>query len=439
MADDLDIRSGGAIAVDTEALRAVGVRLRAIGGRLQDAAQRVRRAQYLLVQNLSQPLLAQVMGMSGSAASLDQEAAECEDDAVGTCLMADAFELVDLQARQEMLAVRDPLAAQALQARIDALVDSDPRLEGMSAALLEEWEDGRFEGLGQQYWDMALSPVGGLLGLFGAGMLGLGITTVAKDLAGVRAGVIPPGTVLAGPKPPVSVAEVARTSPASRPHGLKGLITRIPSGSNAQVRVETYVYENGSREHFVYLDGTQSPLPGDDPWDMGSNWDGYSRENFASLEATKEALALAGVSGDEPLTVVTYSQGGLIGSYLAMDETYNVTSLVTAGSPVTPILGDDQVLVQLAHTDDPVAALAGGGSAGTSGSPDGFIATREAGEGGLFSQDSPLGPHQQDRYAETAAQADASGDVRVEGFTNGLQRLDAAVEVQSVDYEATRP
>lgn len=433
MADELEIRSGGVVAVDTGALNDLAERLSAIALRVEDAASQVRRAECLLLGALPNQAMSAVAVPSGSADALEIVASACVEDAAATRLMADTFALVDLQARMEAVAVSDPQSAARLQTRIDALLESDPRLAREATILIQEWKRDRFRGLASQDWDLIAAPLTG-----GSVSLGLAMRRIAAGLAANGAGIIPQGATLRGPTPPVTVQEVARTAPANAPQSTEDLLRRIPGESDAQVRVETYTYPDGSREHIVYLDGTQAMLPGDDPWDMGSNWDGYNGADFASLEAARQALSLAGVKEGEAVTAVGYSQGAMIASYLAMDDSMNVKSVVLVGSPTMPMLRDDQTLVQFSHTADPVASLAGGGSPGTNGAPGSFVVTREgtSGSGGFTS---PGAAHQRQEYLETAARADASNDRRVAAYRDSIRRLGDATTVTAIDYRASRP
>lgn len=434
MGDDLDIGAGGVVAVDTETLRQVATRLDGIGRRLDEASSQVNRAHRVLVGNLSRPGAAPIGALTTASASLDEQAQLCRDEATATRLMADAYELADLRSRQEMLGDTDPQAALGMQDRIDALLASDPRLAAMADDMIQDWEGSRFEGLRSQYWDFFLSRVAP-----GGSAIGLMMTVGASLLAGAAAGVIPRGTALRGPIPPVVVKETARTTPVGAPKNTAEMLKRIPNGTGAQVRVETYRFADGTRQHKVYIDGTQSFISRDDPWDMGSNWDGYDRQNFASLEATKQALELAGVRPGEQLDIVGYSQGGLIGTYLAIDDTYDVREVVLAGSPTVPELREDQTLVQLAHTADPVASLAGGGWPGGTGSEDSLVARREGDSGSFINEDAPIVPHLMESYLQTAEMLDASEDPRALAVQERQAHFDEAVEVTSVDFTATRP
>jgi hypothetical protein len=120
-----------------------------------------------------------------------------------------------------------------------------------------------------------------------------------------------------------------------------------------------------------------------------------------------------------------------------MDDVYDVGVEITAGSPVEPTLDDDQTLVQLRHTDDVVSSLAGGGSAGGTGSPDSFTAER-VGDPGLGLQDLLLEPHRIETYVETAEMVEESGDPRVDGLDELWDDLGQATSVTATDYHAER-
>lgn len=436
MAGELDITSGGAIAVDSEALREVGRRLGALGRQLADAGEQVRRAYHALVQAPSLQPHVDLPGMWHCADQLERLAAETADDAAGTTLMADVFEYVELRAEQQALAIGMPEEAAALQMRIDTLAESDPRVQDMAAMLVAGWAEARFAGMDDQFLDDILGQPAGV----GADPVAHTLVSAGGVATFFGLGVIPYGTTLAGPAAPVKIAPVRTASAAAPPKSLEESLRRIPYGATGQVRVEKYTMVDGSRRFVTYIDGTRTlvPLTTDEPWDMGSNWDLYMhREQAASHHATVLALEAAGARPGDVVDLVSYSQGAAIGSHLAMDSPYEVRVNITAGSPVEPSLTDDQVLVQLRHTDDPVGGgLTGGGSYGGTGAPGSFTAWREAG-GGPF--DHPFVPHHYDEYLETARQVDASADPRVRQLDEYFDELGQAVDIQVMDFAAERP
>ncbi len=423
MSGDLDIHHGGAIAVDTAALRDVGTRLAAVGVRFDDARAAIARAHGAVTAD---PGLASVDAVAlatsgGSAVALGDE---CADAAAGTLLMADAFELVELRAQARAMGLADTVAAAALQRRIDRLTASDERIATMADQLVAGWKEGRFEGLGDQY------DLGGLVApLFWGG-----------PLAGIMLGLgtVRPEMTLRGVADPVTVTPVRTSTPTGPPASLADAFRRFPTAPGAQVRVEQYVMADGTTRYMAYVKGSQSvAFGGAEPWDMRSNTQLYTGEKSASYQATLDALEAAGAQPGDRVDVVAHSQGGVIAAHLAMESQYDVQVQMTAGSPVEPTLDDDQLLIQLRHTDDVVSSLAAGGSPDGTGSPDSFTAEREA-DPAAGLQDLLLAPHQLDAYVETAEQVDASGDPRVAVLDELWSDLDGAVEVTSTEYHAER-
>jgi len=436
MSSDITISSGGAISVDSEAFREIGLRMATVVSRLSQAAEKVGRAQLLLAQTEQTSVRVDLAAIRASAGRLERMATDEERHVTGIRLMADVFELVELRTEQDALRIRDPhqAAAMSLQERIDALIASDPRVEPMAAQLVAAWEKGRLEGLGGQPLDRALVAAGitsGLLPMLQGVILGLS----PKSPSG--RGALSPGARLSGPPPPVAVEQTSRTVVADTPRTLTQTLQRIPKGE-AQIRVEKMTYRDGTESYMTYIDGTRPALPGtDEAWDMGSNWDMYMEgERSASSEATRRALELAGAKPGDRVDFVAYSQGGMIGDYAAMEGYYDTKLVVSVGSPTQPVLNSDQMLVELRHTDDPVGSgLSGGGVAGGTGSPDSFSITREAADGLL---ETSLDAHFLDKYIETSQLAEASGDPRVKVFDEKLSLLDEAVKVERMEFVATR-
>lgn len=423
MSGGLDIHHGGAIAVDTAALRDVGTRLAAVGVRFDDARAAIARAHGAVTAD---PRLASVDAVAlatsgGCAVALGDE---CADAAAGTLLMADAFELVELRAQAQAMGLADTVAAAALQRRIDRLTASDERIATMADQLVAGWKEGRFEGLGDQY------DLGGLVApLFWGGPL-------AGNMLGL--GTVRPEMTLRGVADPVTVTPVRTSTPTGPPASLADAFRRFPTAPGAQVRVEQYVMADGTTRYMAYVKGSQSvAFGGAEPWDMRSNTQLYTGGKSASYQATLDALEAAGAQPGDRVDVVAHSQGGVIAAHLAMESQYDVQVQMTAGSPVEPTLDDDKLLIQLRHSDDVVSSLAAGGSPDGTGSPDSFTAEREA-DPAAGLQDLLLAPHQLDAYVETAEQVDASGDPRVAALDELWSELDGAVEVTSTEYRAER-
>lgn len=432
MSDDLDVRYGGAISVDTEALRAVGSSLASVAASVREAWGAASRAHVLLMGSAACREWSGFDAMGRSGGRLREIHLVLEDAASSTLLMADAYEVVESRAQADALAAGDLAAANDLRARADAIASADPRVSALADQLLAQWRDHRFDGLGDQF-DLG-HPFGPSFGgVFGPLFLGVGIVAAIA-----RTGVIPAGVVLRGTADPVTVSPGRSGTPKAPPASLPEALKRFPTGDGAQVKVERYAMPDGSNRFVVYAKGTQSALyGGKEPWDMKSNKELYSGERSASYQATIDALQQAGAQSGDRVDVVAHSQAGMIASFLAMQSEFDVGVQITAGSPVEPTLDDDQLLIQLRHTDDLVSSLAGGGSPGGTGSPDSFTAER-VGDPVAGLQDLVLHTHMLDSYIETAEMLEESGDPRLDALDGLWDELSAAESIDSTEYRAER-
>lgn len=442
MSGELEITSGGAISVDPEQMRAVAERMSTVAARLSDAGESVRRAHQALASTWSGPAHVDLSALWAGGQALVDEGDALASQAVGTGRMADAFELADLRSRQQMLAVEHPAEADRLQERIDELVASYPDLDAMAVSIAAGWEKRSQEGMFERPLDefalgaMQQSAVAslGLLALVPLRLLTLRLGDVTD-----AAGSIPPGRRVAGGAPPVAVAQVSRSSVDGPATTLTQLVHRLPGGE-AQVAVDKRTHRDGSVSYVVYVDGTRSLRPtGEEPWDMGSNWDLYAAgEQSAAYAATLEALRLAGAEPGARVDVVGYSQGAAIAGAIAMSGVYETSRVMVVGSPTVPALDADQTLIRAFHTDDPVGAgLSGGGPVGATGSAESVTISREyATHGELTSVQS----HFREAYDQTLDLADKSGDTRITALHESLEaEADDIVSVERSEYRATRP
>ncbi|QNA93925.1 MULTISPECIES: hypothetical protein [unclassified Microbacterium] len=147
----LEIDHGGAIAVDTGQLRDVGARMRAVTAQYEEARDAVGRAlRAAAAQQTACPHL-DASALQRSDEHLEALRTELDSACTGVMLMADAFEVVELRARAEALALTDAAAADAASARADRLVAADGRVADMADYLVAGWEERRFDGLGEQF------------------------------------------------------------------------------------------------------------------------------------------------------------------------------------------------------------------------------------------------------------------------------------------------
>jgi hypothetical protein len=434
MGDGVSITSGGAIEVDSAAFREVGQRLALLAGEVGGSADVVRDAAHMLSATRGSSLPVQPADLHAHAARLQRLADRAAETAVSTQLMADVFELAELRARQQALAVNHPDQALALQERVDVLLSSDPRLSDMADEVVREWADHRLEGLGEHPVEKLLQP-----GLWSTGiLLPIVAGVVASGLLKGK-GTTPFGTTLQGAPPPVKVTESARVTGANITRNLGQALARIPQG-DAQIRIEKRTYEDKHVEFTAYVAGTKTPFPGTkQPWDMGSNWDLYiDREKSASSAALTAALQEAGAKPGDRVDFVTYSQGGLDANDLAMNGPYETKVVVAVADPSQMSLRDDQMLVELRHSDDMVGSgLSGGGSFGGTGSSDSFTITRQGSDGLLGNS---LDAHFLESYKETAVEAMKTKDVRFDPYNQYLAAQHQDLKsVDLIDYTAVRP
>lgn len=448
---DIDISSGGSVAVDSTLVRGIGHRLRMLGRRLDEARDLLWRAAHTLEQAPHVNANIGTAGIIECARRIADVLPVVENIAHGCSVMADTFEVVELRTERDALAIGDPRAL-VLQARIDRIMASDPdmanRLEWIDAA----WEKQRYAGTDDQALDVlaarlgesliamsSLAPAGliaatGALGHFLRSRPVEGVLRAEIDL--VRKfdrGDLAPGARLTGPAPQVGVQLVSAGS-AVAPTGMKDALQRIPSGRQGQVVVEKYMMPDGTNRFMTYLDGTREVKPGtDEPWDMQSNWEMYmEHRTSASYEATMQALEAAGAEPGDRVDFVAYSQGAAVASFSAMDSVYDTKVVIAAGNPVTPHLRDDQTLALLEHDGDLVANLADGPQGGT-GSADSFTVRRDV-DRMLFTDE-----HDFEEYLKTGEMADAASDSRVRSMDGLLfDDLGEAVSVERMEFEAKR-
>lgn len=419
----LSIDHGGAISVDPSALRAVGTRMDAATADYEVAVAALNRAHRIIVDTPGFSAQVDTVGLWTAGRGVARLLTECRESAASTLLMADAFEYVELMVRAQWLARTDAADAQALQLRMERLA-ADPRVPQTAAQLIAQWQSRRFDGL-----EPPLIP--GIV--FGGPVWLAALLGRSPGL-----GTVTPGAVLRGRSDAVTVAPVATTSPRTPPTSIAGSLSRMPTAAGAQVAVEKYTYADGRTKFVAYIVGTRTPAAGgSEPWDMKSNTELYTGQASASYQATLDALAAAGAEAGDEVDIVAHSQAGMIAAYLSSSSDFDVQVQISAGSPTQVIAGEGQLVVGLVHTDDPVAALAGGGTPGGAGSPDSFTVTR-GGDPDAGLDYSPLGAHGLETYIETAKLIDASGDPRVEALGEFWAELGEAETIERTEYRAER-
>ena len=438
MSDDLDIRSGGAIAVDTESLRAAAVRYDRLGADLVEIERRVRSA-VLVLADLGPTADGVTANAEVLAGRVDAASAVARASGDRLRFAASVYEIVELRAASEVAGrSASPGESARLRAEIDARLRTLEDRYPWAAPLARLTEARR-----NLTWpsDLLAQGVGPLAALTPGLAFGVSLGTLALALGIARSGAgrIPSRARLGPSSDAVRVTAVAGPVPVSAPATLAQAAERIPGGSGpGRVRVETYTMRDGTRQFAVYVTGTRDAgAGGGEAFDMASNVELYSGTRSASYDATLAALRDAGARPGDIVHAFGHSQGAMITAHVALEGGYDTRTLVSFGAPVEADVGDGTLSVSVRHTDDPVVALEGGGHLEGVGAPGSFVAERVADPApGLH--DVKLPSHGIDRYAETAGMLDDSADPRMAPVRRLFDELADAVSVEVVEYSAER-
>jgi hypothetical protein len=267
-----------------------------------------------------------------------------------------------------------------------------------------------------------------LLGDDGLGILGLGSSAALIVAASNAVGALKETgvSVSAGPSKPGG----------SPPAGFAERAARMPTGG-AQIRIERYPVPGGSDRFEVYLGGTidGSMVATGEPWDMTSNVTAIAGGAAGSYDATKQAMALAGIDSSTPVVFNGYSQGGLIASMLAASGDYDTKGLFTVGAPSGQAeLAHDIPHVAIEHSNDLVPA-----AGGVWNSPSPVLVTRELFDDHPDVSENFLPAHELFRYQQTASLADAADEGRLTRAADALREFGAGATAGSTTlYRAER-
>lgn len=433
MSDELDIRGGGAVAVDTATLRTAATGFAALAAELADIAAATGSAGLRLFA------LSRTMWDASTAVEAARQrilAAIDQADAIAEALRfsADVYDIVELRAeRAAAQAAGDEGSLARLDARLArALADHPDAGREAGRAAFSHWFT----------WPGELArQAPGTLGWISPGFALLAIPlawSAQRAVGALAAGTVPATSRLSGDPKPVVVTPLATTGARGAPISLSDTAKRIPSGE-ARVRVERYSMPDGTRQFAVYVAGTRTLAPGTrEPFDMGSNVELYSGERSASYEATIAALAASGAEPGDVVHAFGHSQGAMVTAHLALEGGFDTHTLVSFGSPVEAAVGDGTLSVAVRHRDDPVSALQGGGHPGAVGAPGSFVAQRTA-DPQLGLHDYGFPAHGIGGYTETARMLDASTDPRMAPVRELFDQLAGAASIDITEYAAQRP
>ena len=272
----------------------------------------------------------------------------------------------------------------------------------------------KFNGLGEflhdNPWLTKKIPNQVWLALGGATLLA-GFTNTNLTALAVRSGrpLLPMNqlggisTMIPDGKP--TLVEKAPRENSQNPNSIAALTGRL-NNEDGRVRIERYETSTG-RAAVVYLPGTAewNPIGSGKAFDIRSDVElAAGNAEADSLDAVRKAIQSAGVSADEKLILVGYSQGGMIAAELA-ESGLPVSGVVTIGSPIADAqLPKDVPIISLEHSNDVVPAVSGR----TNPISENWVtASRHL---DLQAGQTVIAAHAMGGYQETAALADASTD-----------------------------
>jgi pimeloyl-ACP methyl ester carboxylesterase len=225
------------------------------------------------------------------------------------------------------------------------------------------------------------------------------------------------------------------------PRGLGDVIDElgVRNGTDSNIDVRRVVGANGTVAYIVDIPGTKVwNLPGGDKGsanDFGTNIDALAGNETVLQKGIQDAMRRAGVGPNDPVMLVGHSQGGMVAARAAQDfvsnGSFNVTHVVTAGSPVgrMPIPDGVQVL-SLENNGDIVPHL----DAAENPAADNRTTVKFDNQSGTIGGNHAIGHN----YADAAHQLDSSTDPSVRRFRDSAGVFTGGVTVETHQYKVER-
>ncbi|MGH3721802.1 MAG: alpha/beta hydrolase [Pseudonocardiaceae bacterium] len=239
-----------------------------------------------------------------------------------------------------------------------------------------------------------------------------------------------------------------RTTP---PHNLKDLVNELayrnkekivysangPTIPNIDVR--KVIGADGTTSYIVDIPGTKVwNFPGCDHGsanDLGANLNAMAG-NPTTLEAgVRDALSQAGAGPSDPVMLVGHSQGGIVAARAANDFVtsgqYNVTHVVTAGSPIGRIpIPDNVQVLSLENSGDIVPHLDASDNPATANRTTVTFDHQTGSVGGNHELEG--------NYVAAAEQLNNSTDPSVQAFQNSASNFLNGSQIQTHQYQVKR-
>ncbi|MGX7823885.1 hypothetical protein ACTG9Q_02215 [Actinokineospora sp. 24-640] len=350
-----------------------------------------------------------------------------------------------LQATNQAYQFADDLNAKALEASrwlagVAATTPAGLAVVGGTGALVAADIMVNYDGDWQRWLVEHPGMVDTVLGMSPGALSALGLPTDMATLTELIAAAYPDGDpALAGLG--IDTSPIATTPPS----GIGDLMDSLGhrNGSEANIGVRAVYGPNGEvTGYIVDIPGTKTwNLPGADGGsanDLGTNVDGMAGNETVLQEGIELALADAGVPPGAPVMLVGHSQGGIVAARAANDlanpvtgAPYNVTHVVTAGSPVGGIdIPDGVQMLSLENSGDIVPHL----DARDNPASDNRTTVTFDNQSGTITGNHSI----EGNYTDVGDQLDNGADPSVRRFTDSAGAFLGGSSVQTHQYQVTR-
>ena len=210
----------------------------------------------------------------------------------------------------------------------------------------------------------------------GAGLYGRQIGITVTPVGGSGSTVLPPATKdPLGLGSPVQAGMTGKGKDSRSPQSISETITHCQElqasrGSLGQdyeeagvISIQRVEHADGRVSWVVYVPGTTDWTVGDgEPQDLLTNLEGVGGTPTAMESAVVTAMRQAGIQPGEEVALYGHSQGGITVSNIAADpaiqDRYNITTVLTAGAPTAGAdIPDDVHALHVENTGDAVPGL----------------------------------------------------------------------------------
>ena len=210
----------------------------------------------------------------------------------------------------------------------------------------------------------------------GAGLYGRQIGITVTPVGGSGSTVLPPATKdPLGLGSPVQAGMTGKGKDSRSPQSISETITHCQEVQSSKsslgqdyeeagvISIQRVEHADGRVSWVVYVPGTTDWTVGDgEPQDLLTNLEGVGGTPTAMESAVVTAMRQAGIQPGEEVALYGHSQGGITVSNIAADpaiqDRYNITTVLTAGSPTAgAAIPDDVHALHLENAGDAVPGL----------------------------------------------------------------------------------